>query len=77
MEYNISVANNLRMLLPELSQQIMIKSCRPLTIFEIAQEAGIPHLLVVGGIIEGKFHPLDQPVEQESQIVLLGPVAGG
>jgi len=77
MQYTVNLANNLRTLFSELPQQIKVNSDTSLTIFEIANKAGIPDLLVVGGIIDGKLYPLDQPVEQESDIVLLGPVAGG
>jgi len=77
MQYTVNIANNLRTLVPGLPQKVLVNSDYALTVFEIAQRAGIPQLLVVGGIIDGRLHPIDQPVEQESEIVLLGPVAGG
>lgn len=77
MTYKVNIANNLRALLPGLSQHLTVESTRSLNIYEIATKAGVPHILVVGGIIEGRLHPLDQLVEKETEILLLGPVAGG
>lgn len=77
MRYNVSLANNLRVLQPDLPIESIVESLAPLTINEIAVKAGVHSLLLVAGIIEGALYPLDKPVLQDSEIVLLGPVAGG
>lgn len=77
MTYKVSIANNLRALKPELPKYTTVESSCSLSVNDIAARLGIPHLLVVGGIIQGQLHPLDQPVEKDAAIVILGPVAGG
>lgn len=77
MKYKITPANNLRSLLPQLPKECYVESDTPLTIGEIAVQLGIPSLLVVAGLIEKTLYPLDKIVENEAEIVLLGPVAGG
>jgi hypothetical protein len=77
MKYQVSLANNLRVLQPDLSKESTVESPVPLTINEIAAKAGVYSLLMVAGLIDGALYPLDKPVLQDAEIVLLGPVAGG
>lgn len=77
MKYEVSLANNLRVLIPALPKQKTVESSLPLTLFEIAGRVGVSSLLLVAGVIDGAIFPLDEPVEKDAQILLLGPVAGG
>ncbi len=77
MKYTVSIANNLRILQPELAKEMTICSDTALTISEIAAKAGIYSLLLVGGIVDQAVYPLDQPIKMDTKIVLIGPVAGG
>lgn len=77
MEYKVNIANNLRVLQPELPQYITVQSAKPLTVNEIAIRTGIHPLLLVGGIVDQAIHPVDQPIMTDAEIVLIGPVAGG
>jgi hypothetical protein len=77
MKYQVSLANNLRVLQPDLPIESIVESPAPLTINEIAAKVGVHSLLMVAGIIGGALYPLDEPVRKDAEIVLLGPVAGG
>lgn len=77
MKYTVNLANNLKTLFPALPVQCTVESPAPLTIYQIAGQAGVPSLLLVGGIIDGTLCKLDMPVEEDCELVLLGPVAGG
>ena len=77
MKYRINLANNLVMLFPDLSSTVFLRSSSALTIKEIGAKVGVPHLLLVGGLIDSTLLQPDDKVEQDADIVLLGPVAGG
>lgn len=77
MKYTVNLANNLKTLFPALPVQCTVESSTPLTIYQIAGQAGVPSLLLVGGIIDGTLCKLDMPVGEDCELVLLGPVAGG
>lgn len=77
MKYTINLANNLVTLFPDLPRTVTIQSTSALTITEIAAKAGIPALLLVGGLIDNALLQPDRRVEVDAEIVLLGPVSGG
>jgi hypothetical protein len=77
MHYDVSLANNLLFLQPDLAEEHSIESPTPLTPREISSRIGIHPLLLVASVIEEAMHPLDQPVETDVAIILMGPVAGG
>lgn len=77
MKYTINLANNLVMLFPDLPRKVSLRSASALTIEEIAVKVGVSPLLLVGGLIHSTLCQPDHRVEEDAEIVLLGPVAGG
>lgn len=77
MRYKINLANNLVTLFPDLPRKVSLQSASALTIQEIAAKVGVPSLLLVGGLIQSSLCQPDHRVEENAEIVLLGPIAGG
>lgn len=77
MQYTINIANNLTHLYPGLNREEKVHSTSPLTINEMAVRLGISPLLVVRAVVDGKIHPLDNPIKNDTDITLFGPIAGG
>jgi len=76
-KYTITLANNLVMLFPDLPHKVALQSASALTIEEIAAKIGVSPLLLVGGLIHNTLCRPDHRIEEDAEIVLLGPVAGG
>ena len=49
----------------------------PPTIRQLAAEIGVPPILVVLAFVNGRKRGLDEPLTEDAEIYLMGPVAGG
>ena len=77
MRFTIHIAGTIRGIVDNLPRQTAVETASPPTIRQLAADIGVPPILVVLAFVNGRKRGLDEPLTQDAEIYLMGPVAGG
>lgn len=77
MTFTIHIAGTIRGIVDHLPRQAVVETTAPPTIRQLAADIGIPPILVVLAFVNGRKRGLDEPLIEDAEIYLMGPVAGG
>ncbi len=77
MNFTIHIAGSIRGIVDNLPRRARVETAAPTTVRKLATGIGVPPILVVLAFVNGRKHGLDEPLTEEAEIYLIGPVAGG
>ena len=77
MLFTIHIAGTIRGIVDNLPRQTVVETTSPSTVGQLAAEIGIPSILIVLAFVNGRKKGLDEPLTEDAEIYLMGPVAGG
>ncbi len=77
MTFTIHIAGTLRGIVDGLPQKTVVEAASPMSIRQLAAAVGVPPILVVLAFANGRRHGLDDPLIEDAEVYLMGPVAGG
>ena len=77
MNFTIHISGTIRGIVDNLPAQTVAETTSPTTIRQLAAEIGVPPILVVLAFVNGRKQGLDEPLTEDAEIYLMGPVAGG
>lgn len=77
MTFTIHISGTIRGIVDNLPRQKVVETASPPTIRHLAADNGIPPILVVLAFVNGRKRGLDEPLIEDADIYLMGPVAGG
>lgn len=77
MIFKIHIAGTIRGIVDHLPPETVVETASPATVRELAAGIGVPPILVVLAFVNGRKHGLDEPLTEDADVYLMGPVAGG
>ena len=77
MKINVQISGTLRGIIDGLPREVTIEKTAPLTIGQLAADLGIPPILIVIAFVGGVKRDLNHQLNDDAEIYLMGPVAGG
>jgi molybdopterin converting factor small subunit len=78
MKVKIYLSGHLKSLFPELSKEIVLEVEKPISVDELANRLGITPWIIMSAIINGQARGKDHLInEDNAEITLIGPMAGG
>ncbi len=77
MKFSVHIAGTIRRLAAHLPDTTIVEIPGPLTVRELALEIGIPDVLVVFALVNGKRTALQTPLTRSAEVSFFGTMAGG
>ena len=77
MKVRIHLSGSLRAILEDKSEEIVVEFDRSLSIKDLLLKIEIPPLMVVKAVMNGRPISKDFRIEDDAEIALIGPMAGG
>jgi hypothetical protein len=77
MKFTIHIAGTIRGIVDHLPRKAVVEAASPPTIRQLAADIGVPPILVVLAFANGRKRALDDPLVEDADVYLMGPVAGG
>ncbi|AOY56937.1 uncharacterized protein Dmul_01610 [Desulfococcus multivorans] len=71
------IAETIRGIVDGLPRRMSVEIVSPETIRQLAADIGVPPILVVLAFVNGRKRRLDEPLTEDADIYLMGPIAGG
>jgi molybdopterin converting factor small subunit len=73
----IHLSGSLKAILEDKSEELVVEFDRSLSIKDLLLKIEIPPLVVVKAVVNGRPKSKDFRIEDDAEIILIGPVAGG
>lgn len=78
MKVKIYLSGHLKALFPDQPKEIVLDVEKPISVDDLACQLGITPWIVMSAIINGQSRSKDYLIEEENaEITLIGPMAGG